>query len=143
MNALSCPGRGAAFFMPLRRTGTVPNTGVRAGPGSAAPHAASAARCAASGARSLVRMRRFLAFLLIAALSAPALAQDQPKSLKTERIHEPAPGMSTLYVIDEDGTVRIDWPAVETLAASKADRTVLPLAQSILAIRDGTWKPAR
>ena len=38
MNALPCPGRGAAFFMPLRRTGTVPNTGVRYGPGSAAHH---------------------------------------------------------------------------------------------------------
>jgi len=30
-----CPGRGAAFFMPLRRAGTVPSTGVRYGPGSA------------------------------------------------------------------------------------------------------------
>ena len=51
--------------------------------------------------------------------------------------------MATLYTIDADGTVRIDWPAVETLATSKADRTVLPLAQLMLAIRDGTWKPAR
>jgi hypothetical protein len=87
-------------------------------------------------------MHRFLVFILIAALAGLALAQDQPKSLKTVRIHEPAPGMSTLYVIDEDGTVRIDWHAVETLAALKADRTVLPLAQLMLAIRDGTWKPA-
>jgi hypothetical protein len=55
MNALSCPGRGAAFFMPLRRAGTVPSAGIRYGPGSAAHHAASAARCAASGERSLVR----------------------------------------------------------------------------------------
>jgi hypothetical protein len=31
----SCPGRDAAFFMPLRRTGTVTNTGVWYGPGSA------------------------------------------------------------------------------------------------------------
>jgi hypothetical protein len=90
-----------------------------------------------------VRMHRCLAFLLIAALTAPALGQDQPKTLKTVRIHEPAPGAGTLYVIDEDGTVRIDWPAVESLAASKADRTVLPLAQLMLAIRDGTWKAAR
>jgi hypothetical protein len=88
-------------------------------------------------------VHRFLACILIAALAAPALAQDQPKPLKTVRIREPAPGMDTLYVIDEDGTVRIDWPAVETLAASKADRTVLPLAQLMLAIRDGRWKPAR
>ena len=83
------------------------------------------------------------AFLLIAALAAPALAEDQPKTLKTVTIREPAPGMDTLYAIDADGTVRIDWPAVETLAASKADRTILPLAQLMLAIRDGTWKPAR
>jgi hypothetical protein len=88
-------------------------------------------------------MHRFLALLLIAALAAPALAQDQPKSLKTLRIHEPAPGSPNLYVIDEDGTVQIDWSAVETLAATKADRTVLPLAQLMLAIRDGTWKRAR
>jgi hypothetical protein len=88
-------------------------------------------------------MHRCLALLLIAALAAPALAQDQPKSLKTVRIHEPAPGSPNLYVIDEEDTVRINWPAVETLAASKADRTVLPLARLMLAIRDGTWKPAR
>jgi hypothetical protein len=88
-------------------------------------------------------MHRLLPFPLIAALAAPALAQDQPKPLKTIRIREPAPGMDTLYAIDEDGTVRIDWPAVETLAASKADRTVLPLAQLMLAIRDGRWKAAR
>jgi hypothetical protein len=88
-------------------------------------------------------VKRLLAFTLIAALSAPALAQDQPKPLKTIRIREPAPGMDTLYVIDADGTVRIDWPAVETLAATKADRTVLPLAQLMLAIRDGRWKAVR
>jgi hypothetical protein len=88
-------------------------------------------------------MHRLLAFTLIAALTAPALAQDQPKPLKTIRIREPAPGMDTLYVIDEDGTVRIDWPAVEILAATKADRTILPLAQLMLAIRDGKWRAAR
>jgi hypothetical protein len=88
-------------------------------------------------------VHRALAFTLIAALSGPTLAQDQPKPLKTVRIHEPAPGTPNLYVIDEDSTVRIDWPAVETLATSKADRTVLPIAQLMLAIRDGTWKPVR
>ena len=142
MNGLSCLGRGAAFFMPLRRAGT-PVCSSKLGPGSAADHAARAARCAASGARHVVRLHRCLAFTLIAALATPAVAQDQPKPLKTVRIHEPAPGADILYAIDEDGTVRIDWPAVETLAASKADRTVLPLAQLMLAIRDGTWKPAR
>lgn len=88
-------------------------------------------------------MHRALASLLIAALAGPALAQDQPKALKTVRIREPAPGLDTLYAIDEDGTVRIGCPAVETLAATKADRTALPIAQLMLAIRDGTWKPLR
>ena len=86
---------------------------------------------------------RFLAFVLIAILTGPALAQDQLKSVKTTRIHEPAPGMTTLNATDEDGTVRIDWPAVEALAVTKADRTVLPIAQLMLGIRDGTWKLAR
>jgi hypothetical protein len=42
-----CPGRAAAFFMPLRRAGTVPNTGARYGPGSAAHRAVKngALRC--------------------------------------------------------------------------------------------------
>ena len=83
------------------------------------------------------------AFILIAGLVAPALAQDKPRPLKTVRIHEPAPGMPNLYAIDEDGTVWIDWHTAETLATSKADRTVLPLAQLMLAIRDGRWKPMR
>jgi hypothetical protein len=80
--------------------------------------------------------------MLIAILAGPALAQDQLKSVKTTRRREPAPGMATLYAIDEYGMVRIDW-RVETVAATKADRTVLPIAQLMLAIRDGTWKPVR
>src|ERR1700704_3659108 len=57
MRALfSCPGRGAAFFMPLRRAGTVPDAGVRYGPGSAAHRFARATRCAASGARGSFRL---------------------------------------------------------------------------------------
>ena len=129
MNALSCPGRGAAFFMPLRRTGTVPNAGVRDGPGSAAHHAAKggALRCVRGtklGQDGKPRMHRLLAFTLIASLAAPALAQDQPKSLKTVRIHEPAPGMSTLYAIDEDGTVRSTGPP------SKRSQRRKPIAPS-------------
>src|SRR3954467_14753484 len=47
----ACPGRGAAFFTLLRRAGTVPNTALRYGPGSAAHRFARATRCAASGER--------------------------------------------------------------------------------------------
>jgi hypothetical protein len=50
---LPCPGRGAAFFVPLRRAGTVPDAGARYGPGSAAHRFARATRCAASGARQI------------------------------------------------------------------------------------------
>jgi hypothetical protein len=46
----SCPGRGAALFALLRRAGTYVDTRTL-DPGSAAHHAASAARCAASGER--------------------------------------------------------------------------------------------
>src|ERR1700760_1954124 len=98
----SCPGRGAAFFMPLRRTGTVPNAGVRDGPGSAAHHVTKGGglRCVRGtnlGQDRKPRMHHLLAFMLIAPLAAPALGQDQPKSLKTVRIHEPAPGSPNLY----------------------------------------------
>ena len=43
----TCPGRGAAFFMPLRRTGTLPSTGVWYGPGSAKQASRSATYCIA------------------------------------------------------------------------------------------------
>src|SRR3954454_2914287 len=45
--------------MPLRRAGTVPSTGVRYGPGSAAHRSARATRCAASGAREVCAMTDF------------------------------------------------------------------------------------
>src|SRR3954469_21350115 len=41
-----CPGRDAAFFTLLRRTGTLPVAGVRYGRGSAANHAAKRRRAA-------------------------------------------------------------------------------------------------
>ena len=53
----SCPGRDAAFFMPLRRTGTVLRAGVRDGPGSAAHRYAKcyALRCVRGTCPSLNR----------------------------------------------------------------------------------------
>ncbi len=41
---VSCPGRGAAFFMPLRRAGTIPDTALCRGPRLAAHHVAKVAR---------------------------------------------------------------------------------------------------
>ena len=83
-------------------------------------------------------MRAPLIFILLLATTS-ALAE--PKRVKTETIHESAPGLNILYVVEDDGTVRIDWKAVEAIVGSKSNRIVLPVAQLMLAIRDGTWKP--
>ena len=84
-----------------------------------------------------------LAIINDVAATAPTLAQDQAKPLKTLRIREPAPEVTSLYKVEADGTVRIDWETVETLATSKADRIMLPMAQVMLAVRDETWKPMK
>jgi hypothetical protein len=44
-------------------------------------------------------------------------------------------------VVEDDGTVRIDWRTAEAVVGSKSNRVVLPVAQLMLAIRDRTWKP--
>ena len=82
-------------------------------------------------------MRAPLIIILLATTSALA----EPKRVKTETIHESAPGLNILYVVEDDGTVRIDWKAVEAVVGSKSNRIMLPVAQLMLAIRDGTWKP--
>jgi len=88
-------------------------------------------------------MRYATLIIAMSLLPAPALGQEGSKRVKTEIIRESPLGMSTLYKIDDDGTVRIDWRAVETLARTKADYNALPIAQLMLAIRDGTWKAVR
>lgn len=70
-------------------------------------------------------------------------AQDAPKSVKTLRVQQSSPESTSLYSLGPDGVVRIDWHAVETLAASKSDRTLSPIAEVMIAIRDKTWKPMR
>src|SRR4051812_14385928 len=61
----SCPGRGAAFFMPLRRAGTVPGTGVRDGPGSAAHRSAKCYAALRPGHKSLMTLeKKIFAFLI-------------------------------------------------------------------------------
>ena len=39
--------------------------------------------------------------------------------------------------------VQIDYETVETLASKKPDRTTLPIAQVMLAVRGRTWKPVQ
>jgi hypothetical protein len=52
-----CPGRDAALFALLCRTGTVPNTGVRYGAGSAAHHAAKSHSASKTRVNALMVLR--------------------------------------------------------------------------------------
>ena len=85
-------------------------------------------------------MRVLMIVLLTSVITSGVQADDGPKSVKTLKIQRSSPDATMLYVIDGDGTVRIDWDAVEALSASKADRTLSPVADVMLAIRGGTWK---
>lgn len=90
-------------------------------------------------------MSRFELALLsvpLALLSSAALAK-QPKRVQTVKVHETAPGAETMYQVAEDGTVSIDWEIVETIVITQADKTILPVARMMLAIRDGKWKPLK
>ena len=92
----------------------------------------------------VIMNRMVTAGILTALAATAALAQPIPsKPVKIEKLRGTAPGAETLYTIDVDGTVRVDWEVVETLASTKADMTMLPVAQMMLAVRDGKWKPAR
>ncbi len=89
-------------------------------------------------------MRGALVGLVMAMSITAAPAQDgPPKSVKTLKIQRSLPEATALYAIEPDGTVKIDWEAVEALASSKADRTMSPVAEVMLAIRDSKWKPLR
>lgn len=87
---------------------------------------------------------RWIALVLVGVVASTySLAQDEPRSVKTQRVQAPSPADTALYAVEADGTVRIDWDAVETLASSKADRIMSPFAEVMLAIRDSKWKPMR
>ncbi len=88
-------------------------------------------------------MRGIIIAMLLACTSIPSKAQDQLKSVKTLKIQQAPPEETALYKIEADGTVKIDWETVETLASTKADRTMSPFAEVMLAIRDKTWKPMK
>ncbi len=81
-------------------------------------------------------------FVLLAVINF-ARAQEPPRTVKTLKIQQGRPEETALYKIEVDGTVKIDWETVETLASTKADRTISPFAEVMLAIRDKTWKPMR
>lgn len=78
---------------------------------------------------------------LVVLLPAAASAQDiKQLPVRTERIIGAPVGVG-LYEVAPDGTILIDWRAVEAAAEGPADRTSTPVAKAMLAIRDGKWKP--
>lgn len=86
-------------------------------------------------------MLRAFAIVLLFAGPGSATVEPAPKSVKTETIHATAPGLMTLYAIDEDtGVVQIDWQLAEDIVVTKSDRNILPIAQLMLAIRDSKRK---
>ncbi|SNT02044.1 hypothetical protein SAMN05216374_2332 [Tardiphaga sp. OK246] len=78
-----------------------------------------------------------LAIMLPASASAQELTQ---RPVRTEKITGATGGVG-LYEIGPDGTVLIDWRAVEAAANGPADRMSAPVAKVMLAIRDSKWKP--
>jgi hypothetical protein len=75
-------------------------------------------------------VRCIIILVLLANSIVSSTAQDAPpKSVKTLKIQKSSPETTALYAIDPDGTVKIDWEAVETLVSSKADRTMSPVAE--------------
>jgi hypothetical protein len=88
------------------------------------------------------RIELLLVAVLLALLTSAAPAQ-QPKKVQTVKIHETAPGAETMYQVADDGSVSIDSEIVETVVSTQADKTMLPVARMMLAIRDGKWKPLK
>jgi hypothetical protein len=81
-------------------------------------------------------------FALAVLLPATAPAQEiKQRPVRTEKITAASPATIGLYEIAPDGTVLIDWRAVETTASGPADRMAGPMARVMMAIRDGKWKP--
>src|SRR5262245_60942784 len=94
--------------------------------------------------RKFKTKRAWLTIPLLLIGLGPALAQQAPKAVKTETIRTTAPGFAYLYAMDEEtGSVRVNWELAENIVATKSDRAALPIAQLMLAIRDGKWKPMR
>ena len=87
-------------------------------------------------------MRTKWMIAIAAMLPVAASAQDlKQKPIRTEKITAASPESIGLYEFAPDGTVLIDWRAVETTAGGPADRITGPMARVMLAIRDGKWKP--
>lgn len=76
---------------------------------------------------------RNLAMVILLLFIQSATAQSAPKSVKTVRVQGAA---TPLYVVETDGTVRVDWRRVE-IAAQSAELTDSDIARALIAVRDG------
>ncbi len=78
-----------------------------------------------------------LALIMPTAVAAQDITQ---RPVRTEKITGTPTGVG-LYEVAPDGTVLIDWRAVEATAEGPADRSTTPIAKMMMAVRDGKWKP--
>ncbi|MEH2469186.1 hypothetical protein V1281_001560 [Nitrobacteraceae bacterium AZCC 2161] len=81
-------------------------------------------------------------WIAVLAIMLPAVASAQEitqRPVRTEKITG-APAGVGLYQIGPDGTIFIDWRAIEAAANGPADRMSAPIARVMLAIRDSKWK---
>ena len=86
-------------------------------------------------------MRSEAIALVAVMLPTITLAQNiTQRPVRTEKITGAVAGVG-LYSLDPDGTVLIDWHAVEASAIGVSDHMSMPVARMMLAIRDGKWKP--
>ncbi|WP_398465511.1 hypothetical protein [Tardiphaga sp.] len=83
---------------------------------------------------------KWIALLALIMPTAVAAQDITQRPARTEKITA-APAGVGLYDVSPDGAVMIDWRAVEATAEGPTDRTLTPVAQMMLAIRDGKWKP--
>lgn len=81
---------------------------------------------------------RHQVFVFVMLATTPAVAQTAPKAVKTLRIEA---ARQPLFMVEADGTVRIDWRRVEAVARS-AELTDRDTARALMAVRDGTAQPA-
>lgn len=88
-----------------------------------------------------MRIEWIAALAVLLPATAPAQELKQ-RPVKTEKITTAPVGVG-LYEIASDGTVLIDWRAVEAAAEGVADKPPTSVAKAMLAIRDGKWKPMR
>lgn len=80
-----------------------------------------------------------IGLLLLTVCAAGAQTSfDPPRKIRTERIT--AGPDDVMFFVNPDGSAEVDWEKVAE-AARGPDPVVQNIAQTLLAVRDGRWKP--